>query len=88
MGDSKLTTLPLGRVGEVDRAEDSMLVMSLSCSVFLSAPSGACRRAVNHTANVRALGDKLILPRDVIYSERKTLPILVRKLDDKIPAAS
>ncbi len=70
MGDSKLAELPLRRGGEAERVDDSILVMSLSCSGFLSPPSGACRRAVNHTfthPNVQPTGDKLILAYDVIY---------------------
>lgn len=81
-GDWKLVTLPLRRGGEVERADDSILVMSLSCSGFLSPPSGACRRAVNHTfthPNVQPTGDKLILPYDVIYCEYITLAVTAQR---------
>lgn len=77
-GDSKLAMLPLRRGGEAERADDSILVMSLSCSGFLSPPSGPCRRAVNHTftqSNVQPTGDKLTLAYDVIYCEYITLAV-------------
>lgn len=103
-GDSKLVTLPLRRGGEVERADDSILVRSLSCSGFLSPPSGACRRAVNHTftnPNVQPTGDKLILAYDVIYCECITLAVTAQQPEmslkrslvfvmkiDKVPAAN
>lgn len=47
-GESVVLTLPLRRGGEADRAGDSMLVMSLSCSGFGSPPSGGWRRAAGN----------------------------------------
>ncbi len=82
MGDSKLAMLPLRRGGEAERVDDSILVMSLSCSGFLSPPSGACRRAVNHTfthPNVQPTGDKLILAYVVIYCEYITLAVTAQQ---------
>ncbi len=81
-GDWKLVTQPLRRGGEAERADDSILVMSLSCSGFLSLPSGGCRRTVNHTfthPNVQPTGDKLILAYDVIYCEYITLAITAQQ---------
>lgn len=47
-GERILLTLPLRRGGEADRAGDSMLVMSLSCSGFCSPSSGGWRRAAGN----------------------------------------
>lgn len=59
-GERILLTLPLRRGGEADRAGDSMLVMSLSCSGCCSPPSVGWRRAAGNTPSEFAM-DQIIL---------------------------
>lgn len=81
-GERILLMLPFRRGGEADRAGDSMLVMSLSCSGFCSPPSGGWRRAVVNTPRE--------LPKDhVMLTELwKTFAVVTPNIYNKLSICS
>lgn len=75
-GERILLTLPLRRGGEADRAGDSMLVMSLSCSGFCSPPSVGCRRAALNRYRIISKDDNTNYPIHFVFVIPKNMLLI------------